>query len=140
MKKNNKFDAIFDIPTKAFIIDSEIIDKVLDGTENWEIRSGSNHQRESLALIEEGSGQIVGVANLISIKKTLGYQNKYKNIGRHRAFDERSWYSETWDVIWILENAVPLVTPINFQQSNSLDKWATHLSPDRYHPFKGWYL
>ncbi len=113
------------VPIKGLIIDSPHIDKILAGTGTWEMRSGNTNQPGLIALIKQGSRQIVGVANLVAIKGSISYQDRLNNVNQHRISEEclRLGGIDNWDVAWILENAQPLLTTINYQHLNGIDIW-----------------
>lgn len=50
---------------KGLIIKTPWIDYLLDGTKTWEIRGRPTTFRGPVALIRSGSGQIVGIADLV---------------------------------------------------------------------------
>ena len=120
-----KVKAINGIPTKGLIIKSPYIDRILAGTKTWEMRSTSTSQRGPIALIKQGTGQIVGVANLVGIKGPLSEQDKLNNIDRHQISEERlqSGDTEKWNIAWILESAQLLDTPIDYQHPNGAVIW-----------------
>jgi len=49
---------------KALIVKPGPMKKILDGSKSWEIRRGRCHIRGLIGLIESGSGEVVGVADL----------------------------------------------------------------------------
>ncbi len=113
------------IPTKGLIIKSPYIEKILAGTKTWEMRSKSTQVRGPIALIKQGSGQVVGVANLIDVKGPLSKQDKLNTIEKHQISAERLESGETdkWNTAWILENAQPLISPVNYQHPNGAVIW-----------------
>jgi hypothetical protein len=114
-----------DVPFNGLIIDSLHIDKILAGTGTWEMRSGNTNRPGLIALIKQDSGQIVGVANLVAIKGSISYQDRLDNINQHRISEEylRSGGIDNWDVAWVLENAQPLLIPINYHYSDEDVIW-----------------
>jgi len=120
-----KVDAINGIPAKGLIIKSPYIDRILAGTKTWEMRSSSTNQRGPIALIKQGTGKIVGVANLVGVKGPLSEQDKLNNIDQHQISEERlqSGETEKWNVAWILEGAQLLDTPITYQHPNGAVIW-----------------
>ncbi len=120
-----KVEAINGVPTKGLIIKSPYIDRILAGTKTWEMRSSSTSQRGPIALIKQGTGQIVGVANLVGVKGPLSEQDKLNTIDRHQISEERlqSGDTEKWNIAWILESAQQLDIPINYQHPNGAVIW-----------------
>lgn len=116
---------INDSPTKGLIIDDLHVDKILDGTGTWEMRSGSANQPGLIALIKQDSGQIVALANLVALKGSVSYQDRLNNANQQRISEEclRSGNIDNWDVAWILENARRLINPIKYQHGNEGDVW-----------------
>jgi len=58
------------IPQKALIVDSIHIDKLLNGSGSWEMVGGIHLKSEPIALINLVLSQIVGIANLIAVKRS----------------------------------------------------------------------
>jgi hypothetical protein len=113
------------VPTKGLVIKSPYIDRILAGTKTWEMRSSATSVRGPIALIKQGSGQVVGVANLVGVKGPLTKQDKLKTIDKHQISVDRLETGETdkWDTAWVLENAQPLKTPIHYQHPNGAVIW-----------------
>ena len=120
-----KVEAISGVPTKGLIIKSPYIDRILAGTKTWEMRSTNTNVRGPIALIKQGSGQIIGVANLVDVKGPLSDQEKLDNINQHQISVERLQAGDTakWNVAWVLESAQLLDTPINYQHPNGAVIW-----------------
>jgi len=120
-----KVEAMKCVPTKGLIIKSPYIDRILAGTKTWEMRSTNTNLRGSIALIKQGSGQIIGVANLIDVKGPLSDQEKIDNINQHQISVERLQAGDTakWNIAWVLESAQLLDKPINYQHPNGAVIW-----------------
>ncbi len=112
------------VPTKGLIIDGQHIDKILNGTGSWEMRTGFTHHSKSVALIKQG-GLIVGIANLVAIKRPLNYKTHHQPGEQERLSEARlqSGEIDNWDIAWVLENALPLMATISCQTLNDLDGW-----------------
>ncbi|MGY6275095.1 ASCH domain-containing protein [Methylomonas sp. MgM2] len=113
------------VPTKGLVIKSPYIDRILAGTKTWEMRSSATSVRGPIALIKQGSGQVIGVANLVDVKGPLNKQDKLKTIDKHQISIDRLESGETdkWDTAWVLEDAQPLITPIHYQHPNGAVIW-----------------
>ena len=113
------------VPTKGLVIKSPYIDRILAGTKTWEMRSIATSVRGPIALIKQGSGQVVGVANLVGVKGPLTKQDKLRSIDKHQISVDRLETGETdkWDTAWVLENAQLLKTPIHYQHPNGAVIW-----------------
>jgi hypothetical protein len=112
------------VPTKGLVIKSPYIDRILAGTKTWEMRSTGTNQRGPIALIKQGSGQVVGIANLVDVKGPLSQQDKLNTIDKHQISVDRLESGETdkWNTAWVLENAQP-ITPIHYQHPNGAVIW-----------------
>jgi ASCH domain-containing protein len=51
---------------KGLIIDEPWISLILQGEKIWEMRKTACHHRGRIALIRKGSGQVVGIAALLT--------------------------------------------------------------------------
>jgi hypothetical protein len=67
----------------------------------------------------------LGIANLVDVKGPLSKQDKFNAIDKHQIPLDRLESGETdkWNTAWVLENAQPLVTPINYQHPNGAVTW-----------------
>ena len=124
MRKQNKFNALPGMPTKALIADSDVIDDVLAGINSYEVRSHDNYQSECIALIKKESSQIMAVANLVSLQKTLGNRNKFHIIDCNNLPEKNLWCSDNWVLVWVLENVLSLDKPIAFPRTSNVgNEW-----------------
>ena len=124
MRKHNKFNALLGMPTKALIADSDVIDDVLAGINSYEVRSHDNYQSECIALIKKESSQIMAVANLVSLQKTLGNRNKFHIIDCNNRPEKNLWCSDNWVLVWVLENVLSLDKPIGFPRTSNVgNEW-----------------
>jgi hypothetical protein len=116
---------IYTLPTKGLVIKNPYIDRILTGTKTWEMRPNATSLRGPIALIKQGSGQVVGIANLVDVKGPLSKQDKLKAIDKHQISVDRLETGETdkWDNAWVLENAQLLKTPIHYQHPNGAVIW-----------------
>ncbi|NOQ17590.1 MAG: ASCH domain-containing protein [Methyloprofundus sp.] len=113
------------IPSKGLIIKSPYIDRILAGTKTWEMRSSSTKIRGPIALIKQGTGEIIGVANLVDVKGPLDAQDKREAIDKHQISIDRLESGETdkWHTAWVLGNAQPLIMPVRYQHPNGAVIW-----------------
>ncbi|MBE0436021.1 MAG: ASCH domain-containing protein [Methylomicrobium sp.] len=120
-------ESIGKIPTKGLVIKSPYIEKILSGAKTWEMRSSAigMQLRGPIALIKKGSGQVVGVADLVDVKGPLSQQDRLKTIDKHHISPEQleSGETEKWHTAWVLENARPLIIPIHYQHPNGAVIW-----------------
>jgi len=124
-------------PTKGLIIKSPYIEKILDGSKIWEMRSKATQIRGPIALIKQGSGQIVGVASLIDVKGPLSQQERIHTIDKHQIpLDQlKSGITEKWNFAWVLGNAQSLISPIAYKHPNGAVIWV-NLDQETQEKFK----
>jgi len=118
-------ESLNSIPTKGLVIKSPYIEKIISGSKTWEMRSTLTKIRGPIALIKQGSGQIIGVANLVDTKGPLSQQDKINAMDKHQISIDRLQSGETdkWNSAWVMENAQPLISPINYQHPNGAVIW-----------------
>jgi len=118
-------ESLSGVPTKGLVIKSPYIEKILSGSKTWEMRSTLTKTRGPIALIKQGSGQIIGVANLVDTKGPLSQQDKLNAMDKHQISIDRLQSGETdrWDTAWVMEDAQSLISPINYQHPNGAVIW-----------------
>jgi hypothetical protein len=87
--------SIAKVPTKGLVIKSPYIDRILAGTKSWEMRSSATKVRGPIALIKQGSGQVVGIANLVDVKGPLTMQDELNSLDKHQISIDRLESGET---------------------------------------------
>ena len=63
----------------GLLIRAPWIDKILDGSKTWEIRGSHTYKEGRIALIESGTGTIVGVAELSGVVGPLSLKELSEN-------------------------------------------------------------
>jgi len=118
-------ESLSSVPIKGLIIKSPFIERILAGTKTWEMRSSSTTIRGPIALIKKGSGQVIGVANLVATKGPLSRQERFDSMDKHQISVERLQSGETdkWTTAWVLENAQALISPVNYQHPSGAVIW-----------------
>jgi hypothetical protein len=68
---------------------------------------------------------VVGVANLVGVKGPFTLQDKLNALDKHQISIDRleSGETEKWNMAWVLEDAQPLSTPVNYQHPNGAVIW-----------------
>ena len=121
---NAKMKVMRRLPERALIIRSPHIEKVLVGTETWEIRTRSTNIRGPIALIRSRSGLVVGTCELIDVKGPLRYAEFRDNA--------RKWGGKSSDVAradhfryyaWVLRGAKELRTPVRYRHPAGAITW-----------------
>ena len=68
----------------ALIIHKQWLRKILDGSKTWEIRGSKTTNRGEIALIQKGSGKIVGTCKIVDVIGPLTKQYPELNIDKHQ--------------------------------------------------------
>lgn len=111
---------------KGLIIDEPWISLILQGQKTWEMRKTACHHRGRIALIRKGSGQVVGVADLVGSLKPLTSEAAYRGAeNQHRIPVERHAlaFADGWRTPWVLANAHPLAAPVRYQHPAGAVIW-----------------
>ncbi|MGN8188683.1 hypothetical protein ACTJLD_22105 [Burkholderia sp. 22088] len=121
------------IITKALIVASPHIDKILAGEKTWEMRSCHVHSRGPIGLIAKGTGTVVGVAEIADSLGPLSEADLFANASRHRIDGDRliSQLSEgpfpevpkRWSHAWVLEKALKLIKPVHYRHPNGAQQF-----------------
>lgn len=112
------------IVKKALIIDSPWIEKILEGSKVWEMRSTRTSHRGPFGLIQKGSGKVVGIASLhgVSGPYNNGELQQYQKL--HHVppeLYERQDYK--WRFAWELSDAANLPFPVKYRHKNGAVTW-----------------
>lgn len=106
---------------KALIIKQKWLDKILAGEKTWEMRGSRTNMRGRIALIQSGSGLIVGecdLVNCLAVDETIfrATQNLHgmKNV-------EQLPYPKTY--AWVLGRAVRYDQPRPYQHPQGAVIW-----------------
>jgi hypothetical protein len=107
------------------------IDKILDGSKTWEIRGSHTYKEGRIALIESGTGTVVGVAELADVLgplslKELSANRRKAGINRDEPL-YRLPYKKSF--AWILQNPKRLRRPVPYIHPPGAVIWV-RLRPD----------
>lgn len=102
---------------KGIVIDTPYVDRILSGNKTWEMRSSATKQRGLVALIRKGSGQIVGVAELVDSIGPLTKEQVHAGQSKHMISNERLADPKIakWNHAWVMQNPKPFAKPIPYQ-------------------------
>jgi hypothetical protein len=107
----------------GLIIKQEFLDRILSGRKDWELRGSNSRIRGPIALIESGSGLVVGRATLIDVIGPLSLRtlkSKARHLGCNANEVSRS-YSKTF--AWVLKGASRLPRPVAYQHPQGAVIW-----------------
>jgi hypothetical protein len=96
---------------KALFIKQPWIDLILSGETTWEIRGSNLKHRGPLALIESGSGTVVGVVN-VTDAIPLSLRQLQKNSDKAGFYAEQPPYKNTH--AWVLSDPIRLEEPLPY--------------------------
>lgn len=106
---------------KCLIIKQPYIDLILSGEKTWEMRSRPTNIRGRIGLIEQGTGLIVGEANIfdcIEINPNHQYSDYFK---KHRIDDAN--IIGKYPFAWVLANAKRYEKPIPYKHPQGAVVW-----------------
>ena len=117
----------------GLLIRAPWIEKILDGSKTWEIRGSHTNKTGRIALIESGTGSIVGVVELVAVVGPLSLKELSQN-RRKAGFDSdeplfRLPYKRTF--AWVLQNPRRL-QPVSYIHPSGAVIWV-NLKPNVEH-------
>lgn len=95
----------------ALIIKKQFLDKIFSGVKTWELRGSRTHKRGCIALIESGSGTVVGECELVNCIGPLDEETYSNNSNKHCS--SSNFKDKTYKNLfaWELKNAKRYVKP-----------------------------
>ena len=106
---------------KALVIKKPWIDYILDGKKIWEIRGTKTKIRGRIALIQSGSGLVVGECDLVDCvalgEKTYRQNQKLHCIENVEQLPYKKVYA------WVIANAVRYLEPKPYQHPRGAIVW-----------------
>lgn len=90
--------------TKGLIIDSPWIDFILDGLKFWEMRTTKTKIRGEIALIKKGTGQIVGITELVDALDAMPLELLIEEFDKHKVDYIEHPELQKWNTPWVLKN------------------------------------
>lgn len=107
--------------THGLIVRRDPLAKILAGSKTWEVRGHRTHLRGRIALIEAGSGCVVGTARLVDVVGPMSASA----ISRRR---EKTGYatlpvSYAEYFAWVVESARRLPKPVRYRHPSGAVIW-----------------
>ena len=106
---------------RGLLIREEHLDRILAGAKTWEIRSKATARRGPVALIESGSGKVVGVCEIVEVIGPLSLAELQRNARRVGSRADRLDYKRTY--AWVLRRARRLRKPIPYRHPQGAVIW-----------------
>ncbi|MGI9360209.1 MAG: DUF4357 domain-containing protein [Parasphingorhabdus sp.] len=101
---------------KGLLIRKRWLDLILDGQKTWEMRSRKTKVRGPIALIESGSGTVVGTAKLVDSLAPLKATNYMEHRNRHAIPEDMldDVIANGWVHPWVLTEVQRLASPVSY--------------------------
>jgi len=113
------------LPKKGLIIRKPYITRILNGTKTWEMRTRFSYPQGRIALIEAGSGMIVGeCVHHGSKPPIMDFAQFIETSGFHGMdLDEANLVINKWDVPWLLSDVKKYKKPIPYKHPQGAVIW-----------------
>ena len=115
---------------KGLIVRQPWIDKILSGAKIWELRGSATRTRGPIALIQGGTGTVVGTCQVVGVKGPLSLSQLRRTTSRHLVPSEvlRNGLVYRKTYAWILARARRLRSPMPYRHPSGAVIWV-NLSP-----------
>lgn len=111
---------------KGLIIRAPYIDWILDGRKTWELRGSATKVRGPVALIQGGTGKVVGTCEISGVVGPLAVNDLRANAKKLNAkpsdFSEPLHYGDKTHA-WVLSNVKRLKKPVPYQHPSGAVIW-----------------
>jgi len=107
--------------SRALIIRKEWLDKVFVEDKLWELRSRHTNIRGCIGLIEAGSGEVKGIANITDSIGPLAEKELKENVDKHKVTDFA--LVQKWNHAWVFDDVIKYDKPIPYQHPKGAVTW-----------------
>lgn len=121
-----------EIPERALIIRQPWSDHILEGRKTWELRGKNTKIRGPVALIEGGSGTIVGMFNIEDTQGPLSRDERVKAADNGQILPEEvdeDMYESVY--AWKLKDVIRFENPIEYKHPSGAVIWVTMTETDK---------
>ena len=111
---------------QALIIRQPHIGKILDGLKTWEMRSIKTEPRGKIALIQQGTKTVVGIAEFLECIGPLSDNERFASEKKH-GLSAAHWSNPDfmkYRFAWVLSNVRRLKNPVPYKQTGPV-QWIT---------------
>jgi hypothetical protein len=109
---------------KGLVIDQPWIGMILRHEKTWEMRSRPTNVRGPIALIQKGTGTVVGTARLVDSAPELRVDEMSAHFGKHRIPDEMVRSAGfKWLTPWVLWDVRRLSRPVPYDHPKGAVTW-----------------
>lgn len=109
---------------RALLIKREFLELIFAGKKIWELRGSRSQIRGPIALIESGSGTVVGICTLVEVIGPLtlkDMKDNAKRIGCKSSELTSTYYKNTY--AWVLGNIERLPQPVPYKHPSGAVIW-----------------
>lgn len=105
---------------KGLVIKQPWLDMILRGEKTWEMRSQPCRHRGPVALIEKGSGMVMGVAEIVHDLPPQSRSDWERTKDKHRIPDTEmdEALARGWTRPWVLRSAKRLTRPVPYKHTS----------------------
>jgi hypothetical protein len=105
---------------KGLVINQPWLGMILRGEKTWEMRSQPCRHRGPVALIEKGSGKVMGVAEIVHDLPPQGRSDWQRNKNKHQIPDSEmdEALARGWTRPWVLRSAKSLSRPVPYKHTS----------------------
>jgi hypothetical protein len=118
---NSSSSRATDLPKSGLIIKLKWLDLILSGQKTWEIRSTATTKREVVALIESGSGHVLGQAR-ITDSVVLSLTDLQNNVEKH-CIQDLSTITYAKSHAWVLTETLRFKVPQPYEHPQGAIVW-----------------
>jgi hypothetical protein len=121
-----KLGAEVEVPRKGLIIMADPLEKILSGTKSLELRKSRNLQSGPIALIQKGTGCVMGVAQVSEAISPMSWPEFEARAGEHgvESYRMRAVFGSGYFYGWPLSGVRRLRTPVAYRHRAGAVTWA----------------
>lgn len=108
--------------TKGLVIREPWISLILKKNKIWEMRSRPTKIRGRIALLKQGTNQIVGHANLVACLPSLSLDQLKMTKSSHGVDYALPTANPTWNTPWVLQD-VTMIEPVEYKHPCGAVTW-----------------
>lgn len=125
------------VPERALIIRKPWSEHILNGDKTWELRGKNTKIRDPVALIEGGSGKIVGMFNIDDCSSPLSREERVLAAKEGKILDceiDEDMYTHVY--AWKLSQVVRFENPVDYKHPSGAVIWVTMTDEDKSNMLK----
>lgn len=114
------------VPVRGIVIRQPWVEHILSGEKTWELRGKNTKIRGPVALIEGGTGTIVGMFNIVDSEGPLSKVQRVEAADKNQILAceiDEDIYENVY--AWKLENVVRFSEPVPYKHPSGAVIWVT---------------